>query len=404
MNTEPTINILSILLLLGGFSGIVFAVLLIQPRKKNRQANRYFATIMAATAILSLNQFLVETHLMYQVPYLLGTTIVLEVFFAPCLYLYVRTMTQPRVENQKIFAHFIPSLFCAILLSPIYLLNIEEKTLIANSNYIQWPGVLEYTFPVYMIIIALQFIVYLGLSFFLLFKHTKTIKHFFSYKEDITLAWLRNFLLYNVLLLVFFMYFYTAYSQSNSNIKSGLDWFFGLNVFFIFYLGLMALKQRRIYTRHNIIEENNQLESSAEKAFTEIIEIQKPDKYKKSALTLEMSERIVKRLNDTMKYDKPYLDSNLTLPKLAKMVATSSNYLSQVINEQMDMKFFDFVNTFRITMAKDLIINPLPHTKTILDIAMESAFNSKSAFYSAFKKQVGVTPAQFKKHIQESTM
>ena len=403
MNTEPTINILSILLLLGGFSGIVYAILLVQS-EKNRQANRYFAAIMAASAILLLNQFLVETNLMYQVPALLGTTIVVEVIFAPCLYLYVRTLTKPRFENQKFFVHFIPSFILIALLSPIYLLSIDEKVLIANSNYTQWPGVLEYTFPAYMIIMALQFIIYLGFSFYLLFKHTKNITHFFSYNKDITLAWLRNFLLYNVLILTFFFYFYTAYAQSNPNIKSGMDWFFGLNVFFIFYLGINALKQRRIFTRHNIIEENNHSEDSAEKEFTQITDVKSINKYKKSALTLEMSEKIMHRLKDTMKHDKPYLDSNLTLPKLAKMVATSSNYLSQVINEQMDMKFFDFVNSYRITMAKELIIDPLPHTNTILDIAMESAFNSKSAFYSAFKKQVGVTPAQFKKHIQDSSM
>jgi AraC-like DNA-binding protein len=404
MNTEPTINVLSILLLLGGFSGMVFAILLIQPRKKNREANRYFAAIMAVTSVFLLNQFLVETHLMYQVPALLGSTNFAEVLFAPCLYLYVRTMTQPKVEGQRSFLHFVPSFFCAILLMPFYFLKSEEKILIANSNYIEWPGVLEYTFPIYMVIVSIQFLIYLGCSFYMLFKHTKTIKHFFSYNQDITLAWLRNFLLYNLALLMFFIYFYTAYTQSDSNIKPAMDWFFGLNVFFVFYLGFKALKQRRIFKHHNIIEENNQDYNSVEETFTQITQIKNKKKYKKSALTLEMSESILKRLNDTMKHDKPYLDSNLTLPKLAKMVATSSNYLSQVINEQMGMKFFDFVNSFRITMAKDLIINPLPHTKTILDIAMESAFNSKSAFYSAFKKQVGVTPAQFKKHILDSTM
>jgi AraC-like DNA-binding protein len=403
MNTEPTINVLSILLLLGGFSGIVYAGLLLQS-DKNRIANRYFAAIMAATAILLLNQFLVETNLMYQVPALLGTAMIVEVVFAPCLYLYVRTLTQPRIKNQKTFVHFVPSFFLIALLSPLYLLGIDEKVLIANSNYTQWPGVLEHTFPAYMIIMALQFLIYLGYSFFLLFKHTKNIKHFFSYKEDITLAWLRNFLLYNVLIFTFLIYFYTAYAESNPNIKSGLDWFFGLNVLFVFYLGINALKQRRIFTRHNIIEDKNHNEDYADKEFTEITKGKSADKYRKSALTLEMSEKIMHRLNDTMKHNKPYLDSNLTLPKLAKMVATSSNYLSQVINEQMDMKFFDFINSYRIKVAKELLINPLPHTPTILDIAMESAFNSKSAFYSAFKKQVGVTPAEFKKHIQSSDM
>ncbi len=121
------------------------------------------------------------------------------------------------------------------------------------------------------------------------------------------------------------------------------------------------------------------------------------DKYRKSALDGDMSARILKRLTETMEREKPYLESNLTLPDLAKRVSTTPNYLSQVINEQLQMNFFDFINSYRIETAKDLIINPLPHTRTILDIAMESAFNSKSAFYSAFKKQMGITPAEFKK-------
>lgn len=121
-------------------------------------------------------------------------------------------------------------------------------------------------------------------------------------------------------------------------------------------------------------------------------------KYKKSALDSYMSTRILNRLTETMQQEKPYLKSNLTLPDLAKLVSTSPNYLSQVINEQLKMNFFDFINSYRIETAKDLIINPLPHTRTILDIAMESAFNSKSAFYKAFKKQMGITPAEFKKN------
>ncbi len=98
-----------------------------------------------------------------------------------------------------------------------------------------------------------------------------------------------------------------------------------------------------------------------------------------------------------MEDEKPYLNSNLTLLDLAKTVSTTPNYLSQVINEQLQMNFFDYVNSYRLEKAKELLIDPLPHTPTILDVAMESAFNSKSAFYNAFRKKMGITPAEFKK-------
>ena len=102
-----------------------------------------------------------------------------------------------------------------------------------------------------------------------------------------------------------------------------------------------------------------------------------------------------------MKQQQPYLKSNLTLPDLARLVSTTPNYLSQVINAQLHMNFFDFINSYRIETAKNLIRNPLPHTRTILDIAMESAFNSKSAFYTAFKKQMGITPVEYKRGFAE---
>ena len=399
MNTEPTINLLSILLLLGGFNGILFAIILVKLRKRNFAANRFLAGILVANSLLLLNQFLVESHLIYQLPFLLGSTIVAEVIFPPCLYLYVRTMTQPYAPNQKTLIHFIPSLVCTLLIIPFYLLDFDTKKAIFDSNYIQWPGVLEHTIPIYLTILAFQFSIYLALSFKLLFKHTKNIAHFFSYKKNITLAWLRNFLLFNILILFFFISFYIAFSQSNTNIKNTLDWFLIINVLYIFYLGIMGLMQRRIYKSHFV---HSRSELPVEQTIDVITKTS--NKYKKSALTSEMSTRILKRLNETMEIDKPYLESSLTLPQLAKMVPTSSNYLSQVINEQLQMKFFDYINSFRIKVAKDLLINPLPHTSTILDIAMESAFNSKSAFYSAFKKQVGITPVEFKKHIESSDM
>lgn len=391
---EHSYSLISVVLLIGGINGLFFAFLLLQLKRENFRANRYLAVILAANGILLLDQFLVKSNLIYEVPALLGAFIPVEAVFPPTLYLYVRTMVQPNVPGQKTLMHFIPTFFCVLMLTPLYFLEFDAKKAIIDSNYIEWPGVLEITYPIYMIVAGTQFTVYLFLSFKLLFAHTKNVTHFFSYRENITLAWLRNFLLFNVVIWVCGAFFYTAIIQSDVKIEQYLDYFFVFSVLFIFYLGTMGLLQQRIYSSDEALsKEPSPLEDSNNIAST-------PDgKYKKSAVTEEMSARILKRLTETMQEEKPYLNNTLTLPDLAEMVRTAPNYLSQVINEQLQMNFFDYVNSYRIETAKNLIINPLPHTLTILDIAMESAFNSKSAFYSAFKKQVGITPAAFKKSL-----
>ncbi len=395
MNPEPTINFASVILLLGGFNGVLLGWLLLYLRRKNLLANRFLAIILVSRGLTLIHQFLIETKLLYQVPALTGFVLLTEVLLPPALYLYVRTMTQPFGFKQKLWVHFVPSVMIMLLVMPFFFLDFATKKAIVDSNFIEWPaGILQLTFPLAMVIWAALFTFYLIMAFKLLFIHTRSISHFFSYQEEISLSWLRNFLLLNVVTWAFLAYFYVSFAQSNEHINPVMNWFLFFSVLLVFYLGLKGLTQRRIYhmnpnsVNSGMAEEVQDIDDAADNATT---------KYKNSALTEDISKKIVNRLSVVMHDKQPYLNNDLTLPDLAKMVATSPNYLSQVINEQLEMNFFDYVNSHRIETAKNLILNPLPHTLTIHDIAMESAFNSKSAFYSAFKKQVGMTPAAFKK-------
>lgn len=117
-------------------------------------------------------------------------------------------------------------------------------------------------------------------------------------------------------------------------------------------------------------------------------------KYQKSALNDEQAMKIAGKVNQFMVEQKGYLDPNISLQKLAKNVNTTPNYLSQTLNEKLDMSFFDYVNKHRIEDA----IEQLKTSKaSVLDIAMEAGFNSKSSFYVAFKKVTGMTPSEFRK-------
>jgi AraC-like DNA-binding protein len=120
------------------------------------------------------------------------------------------------------------------------------------------------------------------------------------------------------------------------------------------------------------------------------------EKYKKSALTDEQADIILAKLTRSMEKEKPYLEMGLTLPMLAKMLDVSQHHLSQVINEKLGKSFFDFINEYRVQETKKALFSSKSERFSILGIAMDAGFNSKSAFYTAFKKHTGMTPTQFK--------
>jgi AraC-like DNA-binding protein len=120
-------------------------------------------------------------------------------------------------------------------------------------------------------------------------------------------------------------------------------------------------------------------------------------KYAKSGLSSEQLLEYKDRLEQIMQLQQEYLRSDLTLPKLAKTIDCSVNHLSQVINSGCGMSFFDYVNRFRIEHAKGLLTRYDGQNGAILNIAFTVGFNSNSAFYAAFKKCVGQTPAQYRR-------
>ena len=90
-----------------------------------------------------------------------------------------------------------------------------------------------------------------------------------------------------------------------------------------------------------------------------------------------------------------FLDPQITLKKVAVRLNTNTAYLSKLINENYNSNFSRFINTYRIKEAQNMINNKEQMLYTFEGIAKSVGFNSKSAFNSAFKNIVGLTPTQY---------
>lgn len=120
---------------------------------------------------------------------------------------------------------------------------------------------------------------------------------------------------------------------------------------------------------------------------------QKETETEKDDETLEA----IQKLLHFMESEKPYLDFELTLEKLASHLQMPDRDLSILINHHLGKHFFDFINEYRIDKAKEILENPDNRKLTILEVIYQVGFNSKSSFYTAFKKITHQTPTAYRK-------
>ncbi len=118
---------------------------------------------------------------------------------------------------------------------------------------------------------------------------------------------------------------------------------------------------------------------------------------KEDSSTLKHFQKIESLMRDEKKYLNPHLD----LALLAEEVSISPNYLSKVINSHAQMHFSDYLNRYRVTHAKEMLQTEAFKQYDMLSIALEAGFNSKSAFYAAFKKLTAQTPGSYRSHYEK---
>lgn len=111
----------------------------------------------------------------------------------------------------------------------------------------------------------------------------------------------------------------------------------------------------------------------------------------------EYAEVIEKRLERIMQEKKPYLNDQLTLPALAEMITVPPYLLGRFINSRMNKNFMTYINEYRVEVVKQKLLDPCQKDLTILEIAYQSGFKTKSAFNNFFKNYTGQTPSQYKK-------
>jgi AraC-like DNA-binding protein len=225
-----------------------------------------------------------------------------------------------------------------------------------------------------------------------LIAYRKQLKNVFSNNDDKELHWL-NWLMFVAISGWLFSLATLFSSNLLDNFLFNIRTESMLSLLLIWGLAHFGLQQKPVLSEYNENATIN-LTSENENDNEDSIVLTPPMKYQRSALDTEQSNRIANKINDIMRKDKLYLDSSLSLQKLASYVSISPNYISQTLNETLSTNFFDFINQWRIEAAKPKI---LANQDTVLNIALEVGFNAKSSFYKAFKQETGQTPSEFRK-------
>lgn len=337
--------------ILGTAHGLFFSIVLwLKPKKSF--ANKVFALLLVATSIrvaknIVVHTSLIDPSLQYPIPFwktAVNFGLIHQFAIGPLFYLYFLVQVQTTFRLKKVFyLHFLP-----------YFLLLPTSTILpwefwANGGL--WAS-------------YISILTYYLLAFYIFYRAFSKHSHELKDRKNATLKWLRLLIIVvGILLLVY----------SPALFK------------YVGYIGGCVLYAIGVYVISMIILR----EQKGAKRIR--------PKYQTSGLKPAQFSPLQKALEQVMLAQKPYLDPQLTLNKLADTLSVSPHHLSQLINTQYQKSYSDYINELRVEEVKTLLINEDSKNKTISSIAFDSGFNSVSSFYTVFKKHTGLTPTAFKK-------
>ena len=367
-------------LFISGIFMSFFISFLLLTKKHKALSDRILAIWVTIIGLHLLNYYINQLGYWEKYPHLVGVAAPFPLLHGPLLYLYTLYSLRSDATFRKIdYLHFTPVVLVYIYMSRFFFFyTVEEKAMLDRGEIDD--------FSVFTMLLLIAFIVsgitYPILAYRLTRKHKQKIDNNFSFEEGITLNWLRNCIMAIGVVYVVVMVIIVMRQGLGYQFSFNADYiFYTILILFIFYLGYFGIRHQDMFTHNSDEQKVTQPAAKDEQ------------KYKKSGLKEDLASELHQRLLDYMQREKPYLEPKLTLAGLAKQLGISTNQLSQIINQKEQKNFHDFVNFYRVEEFIGLAEkNP---QFSLLALALDAGFNSKSSFNNIFKKQKGLTPSQF---------
>lgn len=375
---------IEVLLKLGGLQAFILVFLLIK-KKGNDSANKTLAILVFLLGASSLMYSFNTVEFYLQNPHFIRADWGIPLLFGPLIYFYTKNLINKEEHEKQVILHFLPYTLNLLILFPFFIRSAEYKIQILNyftSSITDGTDYYLYYNYFLKIIISVISIWYARKSLNIVYHHRDNLLNEYSNTEIIRLDWLREFL---YCFLVASVVFVTVSLLSYGDRYPRFDYniFYYLILFVLIYIiSYKALSQPQIinFEQFKLVKK----------------EISKPVLSKES---LQSSEKAA-LLKTFMVTNKPYLDGELTASVLAKMLDISRHELSDLLNNHIHQKFYDFINGYRVVEFKSRLDDIENEHLTLLAIAYDSGFNSKTTFNTIFKKVTGSTPSQYKKRLK----
>ncbi len=356
--------------------GLFVAGILFHTSKGNWLANKLLAVLILAFSYTRFLSFVNLSELYRLWPHLLSTGGPLWFILAPLYYFYVKALlAQPIRWNRFSVLHALPALAVFIHMFPFYLLPAESKLGMMAAP--AQTSAARLTMLFFSLLYGLQNIVYLWLCIKNLQAQAMANNGAATAAKPAHRSWLKFLFTLMMLFGVFHVVVASVeFVQKHDLVE--MDYlpmaFFTIMVYAIAYL---AIQQ-------------------PEKLFPPPLRIRKSWSHQEAPLE---TGAVIKQLRKIMETEKPYLDCNLKYSDLAAKLGISVRHFSRVLNEELGISFNEFVNAYRIKEVQAQLLNQENGEHTLLAIALEAGFNSKTSFNRIFKDHTGITPTEFvRKH------
>ncbi len=355
------------IILIFGLQALVLSVLLLLKQPK-RQSNFFLALVLFFFALMTVNismgNFLFSYDLMHVFRY-----VQLELLFGigPALYFFTKSITDPDYRfSRKEYIHFLPVLLEFIFYrtdiyrlgsNGLYQTPMHQFTIVYLAE--QWLGILSIS-------------VYVLLSVRLLINYCRWVKSKYSNLENKSLGWLRTP-----------VFIYSGY-WIIWIIITQIDHFVFQYAFKEFYFLPTNIALAIITTWIGF--------KGYVKSQTDASGFQKASI---KTETIHTNPEDAKLISELMSSRKPYLNPDLDLQKLSEIAGMNPKTISRIMNHDLHMNFYEFVNKYRVEEFKQRMQQSDRDQLTLLGHAFECGFNSKSTFNHIFKKNTEQTPREY---------